>query len=171
MTIFPILVAPDPILKKVAQDVSSVDDALRKQMDNMIETMYHDNGIGLAAPQIGISNRVLVIDLEQSKENPEGKPLFFVNPKVIWESEEMSVYSEGCLSVPEMYADIERPATIRLQYLDYHGKEQELEASDLLATCLQHEIDHLDGILFIDYLSSLKRNIILRKLKKSMKQK
>lgn len=172
MTILKIYTAPDPVLKRVASPVDKVDDALRRQMDDMLETMYDDDGIGLAAPQVGISNRILVIDLEQKDGEGLGKkgnPLYFVNPEITWFSEECSVYNEGCLSVPEMYAEVERPAQIRVKYLDYNGKEQELEADGLLATCLQHEVDHLNGILFIDHLSSLKRNIILRKLKKLTK--
>jgi len=172
MTILKIYTAPDPVLKRVASPVDKVNEALRKQMDDMLETMYDDDGIGLAAPQVGISNRVLVIDLEQKDGvglGKKGNPLYFVNPEIIWFSEECSVYNEGCLSVPEMYAEVERPAQIRVKYLDYNGKEQELEADGLLATCLQHEVDHLDGILFIDHLSALKRNIILRKLKKLTK--
>ncbi|MBL1146296.1 MAG: peptide deformylase [Pseudomonadota bacterium] len=172
MTILKIYTAPDPVLKRVASPVDKVDDALRRQMDDMLETMYDDDGIGLAAPQVGISNRVLVIDLEQKDGaglGKKGNPLYFVNPEITWFSEEHAVYNEGCLSVPEMYAEVERPAKIRVKYLDYNGKEQELEADGLLATCLQHEVDHLDGILFIDHLSALKRNIILRKLKKLTK--
>jgi len=172
MTILKIYTAPDPVLKRVASPVNKVDDALRRQMDDMLETMYDDDGIGLAAPQVGISNRVLVIDLEQqdgSGLSKKGNPLYFANPEIIWFSEEHAVYNEGCLSVPEMYGEVERPAQIRVKYLDYNGKEQELEADGLLATCLQHEVDHLNGVLFIDHLSALKRNIILRKLKKLAK--
>ncbi len=171
MTILTIHTAPDPVLKRVAEPVSKVDDALRKQMDDMLETMYHDKGIGLAAPQVGISNRVVVMDVDQTDEGEKGKALFMVNPEIIWESEELRIYNEGCLSVPEMYAEVERPDSVRLKYLDYDGAEQELEAEGLLSTCIQHEIDHLNGVLFVDHLSSLKRNMIMRKLKKHLKMK
>lgn len=174
MARLPIVVAPDPVLKRKAHEVGAVDDELRKQIDDMMETMYDGNGIGLAAPQVGISNRVLVLDVKQ-REHESGvpqpvEPMHFVNPEIIWSSEERNVYNEGCLSIPEHYAEIERPKKVRVKYVDYDGKQQELEADGLLATCLQHEIDHLDGILFIDYLSQLKRNIILRKVKKMMKE-
>ncbi len=175
MAILKIYTAPDPVLKRVAAPVDTVDDTIRKQMDDMLETMYHDDGIGLAAPQVGISNRIVVIDVEQKQGedktglNRKGNPMFFANPEIIWSSEECSVYNEGCLSVPELYGEVERPASVRVKYLDYDGKEQEIAAEGLLATCIQHEIDHLNGILFIDHLSALKRNIILRKLKKLSK--
>ena len=171
MTILTIHTAPDPVLKRVAEPVSKVDDALRKQMDDMLETMYHDKGIGLAAPQVGISNRVVVMDVDQTDEGEKGKALFMVNPEIIWESEELRIYNEGCLSVPEMYAEVERSDSVRIKYLDYDGAEQELEADGLLSTCIQHEIDHLNGVLFVDHLSSLKRNMIMRKLKKHLKMK
>ena len=171
MAILPILTTPNPILKKVAKDVTTIDDAICEQMDNMLDTMYHDNGIGLAAPQIGISNRVIVVDIEQTEERRTKNPIFLINPNIIWQSGEMNIYEEGCLSVPNITASIERPKEIKLEYLDRNGKKQLLEANGLLATCIQHEIDHLDGILFIDHLSKLKRNIILKKLQKHMKQK
>ncbi len=169
MAILRIRVAPDPVLKTKAEPVSEVTDAIRKQMDDMLETMYDDKGIGLAAPQVGISNRVIVMDVTQSEKGEPGLPLYMVNPEVFWESDEQRTYTEGCLSVPGQYADVDRPEKIKVRFLDYHGKEKEIEADDLLATCIQHEIDHLDGILFIDHLSNLKRTMIMKKLKKYMK--
>ena len=168
MALLPILVAPDPVLKTKATPVATVDDSLRQLMDDMLETMYDAPGIGLAAPQIGVSKRVIVMDIAQEDE-PKA-PLCMVNPELVWVSDEDATYEEGCLSVPEHYADVVRPAEIRVRYLDRDGKQQELKTGGLLATVIQHEMDHLDGILFIDHLSSLKRNMILRKLLKSRKQ-
>jgi peptide deformylase len=179
MAVMPIYIAPAAVLKKVAEPVEAVNDELRKLMDDMLETMYNAPGIGLAAPQIGVSKRVLVLDVEQPRGPDDedlppgqrrGKPICFVNPKIIWSSDEPNVYDEGCLSLPGQYAEIERPKKVCVKYVDYHGKEAELEADNLLATCLQHEIDHLDGILFVDHLSTLKRDMILRKLKKFTKE-
>ncbi|HWA48687.1 MAG TPA: peptide deformylase [Dongiaceae bacterium] len=167
MALLPILTAPDPLLKKVSQPVKQVDDGVRRLMDDMLETMYHAPGIGLAAPQVGVLKRVIVLDLAREEEEPQ--PLKLANPEIVWVSDDDATYNEGCLSVPEHYADVVRPARCRVKYLDYNNKAQEIEADGLLATCLQHEIDHLDGILFIDHLTSLKRNIILRKLLKSKK--
>ncbi len=177
MTLLNIIKVPDPVLKATANEVNKVDAAIRTQMDNMLETMYDAPGIGLAANQINLLNRVLVMDLTKrnddgSKEDPEEEsgPIFMVNPKLIWESEEMSVMEEGCLSIPKQYADVERPAKVRVSYLDYDNKEAELEAEGLLSHCVQHEIDHLDGVLFIDYLSSLKRKMMVRKVQKLVRQ-
>ncbi|MAU41042.1 MAG: peptide deformylase [Kordiimonas sp.] len=168
MAILPILTAPDPRLKTVSSPVDTVDDKLRQLMDDMCDTMYDAPGIGLAAIQVGVAKRVLVIDLQE--EEGVRNPQFFVNPQIIWtSSEDISVYNEGCLSVPEQYAEVERPAECIVQYLDYHGKPQELSAHGLMATCLQHEMDHLDGILFVDHLSSIKRNMMIRKVKKLVK--
>jgi peptide deformylase len=167
---YEIITVPAAVLKQVAQPVSKIDDVLRKQMDAMLQTMYDAPGIGLAANQVGLLNRVLVMDLASRKEGQEPNPIFMVNPEVIFESEEMSVMEEGCLSIPQQYAEVQRPAIVRVKYLDYHGKEAELEASELLSHCVQHEIDHLNGVLFIDYLSALKRNMILRKVEKLKKQ-
>lgn len=164
MAILPILVAPDPRLKTKAKPVEAVDDELRRLIDDMLETMYDAPGIGLAAPQVGVLKRLLVLDVAGKDEPPA--PMAFVNPEITWESDEMNVYEEGCLSIPSHYAEVERPAQVKVRYLDRDGNRQEILADGLLATCLQHEIDHLDGKLFIDYLSSLKRNMILRKLKK-----
>jgi peptide deformylase len=165
MAIRSILETPDPRLKVISTPVPAVDDALRSLMDDMAETMYDAPGIGLAAIQVGVPSRVLVIDLQETEG--EKNPRFFVNPEIIWASEEPNVYNEGCLSVPDQYAEVERPARIRVRYLDYHGKAHEEDMDGLMATCLQHEMDHLEGILFIDHLSRLKRDMILRKLQKA----
>ena len=170
MDTYDIIITPDPVLKQEAQPVSSVDDTVRKQMDRMLATMCDAPGIGLAANQVSLLNRVLVMDLSDPEEGEDRSPIFMANPEIIYESEEMSVMQEGCLSIPKQYADVERPATVRVKYLGYDGKEAELEASGLLSHCVQHEIDHLNGVLFIDYLSSLKRNMILKKVEKMKKQ-
>ena len=169
MTVRPILTAPDPRLKAVSTDVATVDAEIRKLVDDMTESMYAAEGIGLAAVQIGVAKRVIVIDLDQKegKKNPRA----FINPKILWASEETAVFEEGCLSVPEIWDDVERPARIKAEYLDRDGTKQLLEADGLLATCLQHEMDHLNGILFIDHLSRLKRSMALRKLAKAKKLK
>ena len=169
MTVRPILTAPDPRLKAVSADVEAVDAEIRTLVDDMSESMYAAEGIGLAAVQIGVPKRVIVIDLDQK----EGKrnPRAFINPKILWASEETAVFEEGCLSVPEIWDDVERPARIKAEYLDRDGNKQLLEADGLLATCLQHEMDHLNGILFIDHLSRLKRSMALRKLTKAKKLK
>ena len=167
MALLPILTAPDPALKKISAPVKQVDASVRKLMDDMLETMYHAPGIGLAAPQVGVLKRVIVLDLAREGEEPQ--PLRLANPEVVWVSDEDVTYNEGCLSVPEHYADVARPAACRVKYLDQDNKQQQIAAEGLLATCLQHEIDHLDGVLFIDHLTSLKRNMILRKLLKAKK--
>ena len=169
MTIRPILTAPDPRLKAVSEPVSRVDDEIRRLVDDMIESMYAADGIGLAAIQVGVPKRVLVMDLDQKdgKKNPRA----YINPKILWASEEMATFEEGCLSVPEIWDEVERPAKIRAEYLDRDGKRHELEADGLLATCLQHEMDHLEGILFLDHLSKLKRSMALKKLAKAKKLK
>jgi len=171
MTVLKIYVAPHPVLKKKGEPVREVTPEIKKLMDDMLETMYATDGIGLAAPQVGQSLRILVLDVEQNhdaeeSEGRKGKPLFFINPEIIWSSEDLRVYNEGCLSVPGQYAEVTRPDKIKLKYLDYDGKAQEIEAEGLLATCLQHEMDHLNGILFIDHLSTLKRDMLMRKLRK-----
>jgi peptide deformylase len=180
MAIRRIYVAPAAVLKKIAEPVPQVTDALRKLMDDMLETMYAAPGIGLAAPQVGESLRLLVLDVDQPKEEESeddlpkirkpGKPQFFVNPEIIWSSPETNIYDEGCLSVPGQYAEVERPKRVRVKFLGYDGKQQEIEADGLLATCLQHEMDHLNGILFVDHLSTLKRDIVMRKLRKWTKE-
>jgi len=167
MARLPILVAPDPRLKLKAKRVEAVDDALRALMNNMLETMYDAPGIGLAAPQVAASVRVVVIDI--SKDGEPRAPLRMVNPEIVWASDEDNTYEEGCLSVPEHYADVVRPARVRVRYTDETGQERQLEADGLLATVVQHEMDHLDGVLFVDHLTSLKRNMILRKLQKAGK--
>ncbi len=170
MKTYDIITVPHPTLKQEAQPIDKVDDAVRTQMDGMLQAMYDAPGIGLAANQVDLLNRVLVMDLSDREENEEAAPIFMANPEVIYESEEMSVMQEGCLSIPKQYANVERPAIVRVKYLDYNGKSAELEASGLLSHCVQHEIDHLNGTLFIDYLSSLKRNMILKKVNKLKKQ-
>ena len=167
MTIRPILTAPDPRLQAVSMDVETVDSDIRTLVDDMADSMYAAEGIGLAAIQIGVAKRILVIDLDQK----EGKknPIPYINPKITWASEELAVFEEGCLSVPEIWDDVERPARIRCEYLDRDGKKQTLEADGLLATCLQHEMDHLNGVLFIDHLSRLKKNMAIKKLTKAKK--
>jgi peptide deformylase len=167
MTVRPILTAPDPRLKAVSTDVGTVDSAIRALIDDMADSMYAADGIGLAAIQIGQPVRVIVMDLEQKegKKNPRA----FINPKILWASEDMATFEEGCLSVPEIWDDVERPARIKAEYLDRDGKKQLLEADGLLATCLQHEMDHLEGVLFIDHLSKLKRAMLLKKLTKAKK--
>ena len=166
MAIKKILVEPDPFLRQVSHEVDKVDDEIRKLMDDMLETMYEAPGIGLAAIQVGVPKRVIVIDL--SKED-EKKPQYFVNPKIIIKSKTNSTYEEGCLSVPGQFAEVDRPDQCHISYLDYDGKKKELKAEGLLATCIQHEMDHLEGILFIDHLSKLKKSFITKKLSKQKK--
>ena len=161
-----ILIEPDPILRKKCEPLENVDDDVRKLMNDMLETMYKAPGIGLAAIQVGILKRIVVIDV--SKEEKKS-PLFLVNPEIIYKSKNTAVYEEGCLSLPGQFAEIERPAECHIEYIDYDGKEKKLETKGLLATCIQHEIDHLNGILFIDYLSKLKKDMIIRKLVKHKK--
>jgi peptide deformylase len=165
MALLPIITAPDPRLKIKAKPVAKVDDKVRRLMDDMLETMYHAIGIGLAAPQVGATERVIVVDVAREGEKPN--PLRIANPEILWRSDETMTANEGCLSLPEHYADVERPAAIRLRYLDHENELREIEAKGLLATCLQHEIDHLDGVLFVDHISTLKRGMILRKLQKA----
>lgn len=167
MAIRPIVIAPDPVLKKKAEPIAAVDDDIRQLMDDMLETMYAANGIGLAAPQIGISKRIIVVDVAPV-EGPK-TPMKLANPEVVWISDDDKEHDEGCLSLPEHYAPVVRPASIKVKYLDENGDSQEIEADELLAVCIQHEIDHLDGLLFVDHISSLKRNMILRKLQKQKK--
>ena len=162
-----IVIIPDPILRQVSKPVARVDADAKKLWDEMLETMYAAPGIGLAAVQIGVPRRQLVIDL--SKEDEAKKPLFIANPEIIWTSEALSEYEEGCLSIPEYYDIVTRPSEIRLRYLDRQGEAQELHAAGLLSTCLQHEIDHLDGVLFIDHISRLKRDRVLKKFTKAQK--
>lgn len=169
MAILPILEAPDPRLRTISSPVDAVDDELRALISDMLETMYDAPGIGLAAIQVGVPKRVLVIDL-QEEEDEEGKPVrcprVFINPELYDPSDEWTVYTEGCLSVPEQFADVERPATIHARWLDENGTAHDEKLDGLLATCLQHEMDHLEGVLFIDHLSKLKRDMVMRKLEK-----
>jgi peptide deformylase len=160
-----ILIAPDPRLKQVSLAVERVDGGLRALMDDMLETMYAAAGIGLAAIQVGVPERVIVLDL--AREGEPKAPRYFVNPEILWTSDERVVCEEGCLSVPDLYEEIERPSRVGVRYLDYHGKRHEVEAEGVLAVCLQHEIDHLAGVLFIDHLSKLKRAMMLKKLAKA----
>ena len=163
-----IVIEPDPILRKKSENLEKVDNDLKKLMDDMLETMYEAPGIGLAAVQIGILKRLIVIDI--SKDNEKKNPLFLINPEITFKSKNTSTYEEGCLSLPGQFAEIERPAECYLNYIDYNGKEKKLKADGLLATCIQHEIDHLNGILFIDYLSKLKKDMIIKKLVKQKKE-
>ena len=162
-----ILIEPDPLLRKKCEPLEKVDDDLRKLMNEMLATMYDAPGIGLAAIQVGVLKRVVVIDLSKDEKK---NPLFLINPEIVHKSKNTSIYEEGCLSLPGQFAEIERPAECVLQYVDYNGKKKELKAKGLLATCIQHEVDHLDGILFIDYLSKLKKDMIIKKLIKQKKE-
>ncbi|MGE5476086.1 MAG: peptide deformylase [Bacteroidales bacterium] len=168
MALLPILTAPDPRLKQKAARVEAVTADMRRLMDDMLETMYQAPGIGLAAPQIGVLQQIIVVDI--GKDENDRQPIRMANPEIVWASDDDNTYEEGCLSVPEHYAAVVRPRAIRVRYLDEQNEMREMEADGLLATVLQHEMDHLDGILFIDHLSSLKRNMILRKLLKTKKE-
>lgn len=206
MTIRPIIEVPDPRLKTISEPVAEVSDATRALMDDMLETMYHANGIGLAAIQVGVAERIIVMDIspsyreddaaeveteaeteveaEDDKDDEEAaearrwrdllkdeKPRFFVNPEIIWTADETRNYQEGCLSVPGFYDDVERPAQCTLRFLDYDGAPQEIDCDGLLATCIQHEMDHLNGIVFLDHLSRLKRQMVIKKLQKAEREK
>jgi peptide deformylase len=162
-----IIVAPDPRLKVKCKPVAKVDAKIARLMDNMLETMYAAPGIGLAAPQVGIAQRIIVVDTARDGEKPA--PLKMANPELTWISDEDAVFNEGCLSLPEHYADVVRPKAIKVKFLDHENEIREIEVEGMLATCIQHEMDHLDGILFVDHLTALKRNIILRKLLKAKK--
>tara|TARA_B100001057_G_C22834971_1_gene944872 strand:+ start:1775 stop:2299 length:525 start_codon:yes stop_codon:yes gene_type:complete len=163
-----IIIEPDPILREKSETLEKVDDELRKLLDDMLETMYSAPGIGLAAVQVGILKRLIVIDI--SKEKDKRNPLFLINPEIITKSKTTSIYEEGCLSLPGHFAEIERPAECNVKYIDYDGKKKEIKVNGLLSTCIQHEVDHLNGVLFIDYLSKLKRDIIVKKLVKQKKE-
>jgi len=169
MAVLPLVIAPDPLLKCVSHPVEKVDDQIRQELDDMLETMYASGGIGLAAVQVGWLKRMLVVDVEQREEDGHRNPIFLINPEIVSNSEEPFKYKEGCLSFPDQYADVERPKEITVKYLDRNGKAQELQASGLLATCIQHEIDHLNGVVFVDHLSRLKRDTIMRKMEKAQK--
>ena len=167
MAIREILVVPNPVLKEVSAPVERVDDELRALMDDMLETRYAAPGIGLAAIQVGVPKRVIVMDI--ARDGEEKQPRFFANPEILWASEETAPYEEGCLSVPEIYDEVERPARVKIRYLDYRGETVEEDAEGLFAVCIQHEMDHLDGVLFIDHLSRLKREQAIKKVKKQAK--
>jgi peptide deformylase len=167
MAALPIIVAPDPRLKRPAEPVGEVDSEIRRLMDDMLETMHAANGIGLAAPQVGERKRVIVVDVAAADET--AAPMFLANPKIVWQSEETVLAEEGCLSLPDQYAEVRRPRSVRVRFLDRDNAAREVEADGLLARCIQHEIDHLRGTLFVDHLSSLRRGIILRRLAKTKK--
>jgi peptide deformylase len=168
MAIRDILVVPDPRLKTVSAPVAVVDDSLRALMDDMLETMYAAPGIGLAAIQVGEPVRVIVMDIDQ--RDGERNPRYFVNPEILWASEETQPYEEGCLSVPDIYDEVERPAHVKLRYMNYAGETVEEDAEGIFAVCVQHEMDHLDGVLFIDHLSRLKRERAVSKVKKATRE-
>lgn len=168
MALLDILVAPDPRLKQKAAPVEKVDAAIVALMDDMLETMYDAPGIGLAAPQVGVLKRIIVVDI--GKDENDRQPIRMANPEIVWVSDDDKAYEEGCLSVPSHYGEVARPASVRVRYLDHQNEIREMKADGLLSTVVQHEMDHLDGILFIDHLSSLKRNMILRKLLKTKKE-
>ena len=168
MTQRKIIIEPDNILRKKSEPLEKVDNELKKLMDDMLETMYAAPGIGLAAVQVGVLKRLIVIDI--SKEKEKKNPIFLINPEIVSKSKNTSNYEEGCLSLPGYFAEIERPTECEIEYLDYDGKKKELKANGLLATCIQHEVDHLNGVLFIDYLSKLKKDMIVKKLVKHKKE-
>lgn len=167
MAIKEILTEPNKILRQVSKPVEKVTKEEQSLMDDMLDTMYHANGIGLAAIQIGVPKRIIVMDIQ--RKDQEKNPMYFVNPVIKNKNKELSTYEEGCLSVPNQFAEVERPATCEVEYLDYYGEKKVLKANGLLATCIQHEMDHLEGILFIDYLSKLKKSMIIKKLSKQKK--
>ena len=171
MAVLPILIAPHPTLKAKAKPVKDVTDELRALLDDMLETMYDAPGIGLAANQIGSLHRVLVMDCGSRDDEETPRPIKIINPEITGVSEELSSYEEGCLSIPEQFAEVDRPAVVRVKYLDENGQKNERLFEGLEATCVQHEIDHLDGILFVDHLSNLKRNMLMKKLKKYLKER
>lgn len=180
MALRPIIILPDSQLRQISTPVTGVDDGIRGLMDDMLETMYDAPGIGLAAIQVAVAKRVIVVDVAKREpgdaDDPEKivekkNPIFLVNPEITWVSEEKSVYEEGCLSIPEYYAEVERPARVKVGFLDRMGMKQEIEADGLLATCLQHEIDHLNGVLFIDHISRLKRERVIKKFAKDAKRR
>lgn len=167
MTVLPILEAPNPLLKTKAAPVEHVDGELRRLADDMLETMYDAPGVGLAAPQVGVMKRLFVLDIADRKRGEPARPMALVNPEVVWASGDALPLEEGCLSLPGQFADVARPSAVRLRYLDLEGQARELDADGLLARCVQHELDHLDGVLFVDRISALKRNMIMRKLQKA----
>lgn len=171
MALREILIAPDPRLKIKAEPVGRVDASIRTLMDDMLETMYAANGIGLAAPQVGVAKRVIVMDIAREKDDAPPRPMRIADPEIVWASTETITGEEGCLSVPDHYADVERPAKVRVRFRDENDAVQELDCDGLLAVCIQHEMDHLTGTLFVDHISTLKRSMILRKLQKTKRLK
>lgn len=169
MAILPLVIAPDDRLKQKSAPVDVVDDAIRTLLNDMLDTMYHSRGIGLAAVQVGIHKRLIVVDIEQGERGEPVRPLKLVNAHIIHNAEEINSYKEGCLSFPEQYSDVERPEKVTVRYQDETGAQKELVADGLLATCLQHEIDHTDGIVFVDHISRVKKDMILKKLEKAKK--
>ena len=169
MSVKPLVLLPDPVLRQVSEPIVSVDEAVRRLAADMLETMYDAPGIGLAAIQVGVPLRMLTIDLSK-EEDEEKAPQVFLNPEILHSGDERSIYEEGCLSIPDYYAEVERPAAIRVGYIDLDGARREIEADGLLATCLQHEIDRLNGVLFIDHISKLKRDMVIRKFTKASKR-
>ncbi len=169
MAVLPLVILPDPLLKQVSKPVTTVTPEIRKLAADMLDTMYDAPGIGLAAVQVGVPLRVVTVDLGKTDE--ERQPIVFLNPEIVWESDERGVYEEGCLSIPEFYEEVERPATVRVRYTDLDGKSREIEADGLMATCIQHEIDHLNGVLFIDHISKLKRDRCVKKFIKQAKER
>jgi peptide deformylase len=162
-----IITLPDKLLRTTSAPVERVDDDLRRFLDDMLETMYEAPGIGLAAVQVGVPRRIVTVDVARREdENATPNPMFFINPEIVHASDERAVHEEGCLSIPEYYAEVERPAAIRIRYLDRDGKLQEMDAEGILAVCLQHEVDHLNGTLFIDHISKLKRDMVIKKFTK-----
>ncbi|WP_112662849.1 peptide deformylase [Microvirga flavescens] len=170
MTIRPLVILPDSRLRLVSKPVERITDEIRTLADDMLETMYHAPGVGLAAIQIGIDLRVVTMDVSKSEAEGERQPMVLINPEIVSSSEELSVYEEGCLSIPEYYEEVERPTRVRFRYMNLEGATVEQDADGLLATCVQHEIDHLNGVLFIDYLSKLKRDRVMTKFKKAAKR-
>ena len=168
MALRDILIIPDKRLRMKSEPVKAIDKEVRALIEDMFETMYAAPGIGLAAIQIGVPKRVVTMDL--AKKDDPAEPQVFINPEIVWSSDEKAIYEEGCLSIPEYYEEVERPKTVRVKFLDREGKPQEMEADGLLATCLQHEIDHINGVLFIDHISKLKRDMVLKKFKKAAKR-
>jgi peptide deformylase len=166
MSILPLRLVPDGVLREKAQKVTEITPEIVRLLDDMLDTMYEEAGVGLAAPQVGVLKRIIVIDVHAGKEHLEPEPLYMINPEIVAQSEETSVYEEGCLSIPGVHGDVKRPARVTVTYMDRDGAEQQIEAGGLLATCIQHEIDHLNGILFIDHLSPLKRNMVMRRYQK-----
>ena len=170
MSLLPIIIVPDPVLKETAKPIETITEAVKKQAQDMLDTMYDAPGVGLAANQVGMLNRMFVMDTKYKKAPESRKPIVMINPEIVWRSDELSIMEEGCLSIPQQYAEVERPKIVRVRYIDLTGQFQEVESDDeLMSHCIQHELDHLNGILFIDYLSRLKRNMILRKVDKMRK--